>query len=477
MTNAPGVGLESSGSGASGSLEHPLALKVYSVYSVYSLPIDWGPKIMTNAPGVGLESSGSGASGSLEHPLALKVMRLTRPTLATPLVIAHSPDRDLLKDCLEQDLAADPNALQALPALAMGQAIVLPQSFGNIYLGESFISYVSLRNDSTDPCQKVTLSCDLQTSTQRIPLFPGASSEHPPASLENFLSGHSFDYVLHHEVKELGAHILACEVTYILPGRERRSFRKFFKFQVLKPLDVKTKFYNAESDEVFLEAQIQNVTSGPLCLEHVILEPSLLFKVSSMNQTEDGQSVFGKVNCLQPQDARQYLFCLTPKPEAKNNYQAMKGVTNIGKLDITWRTNLGDRGRLQTSQLQRMAPNHGEVRFMVDTIPSIVLIDQAFIIKGRIVNNSDRTLEMDMNLVNVKQPQLTWSGITTRKLGLLEPGGHMAISIEMIPRDIGLHLISGIRITDSLLKRNYEFDDVCQVFVCRCEDLVSAFSL
>ena len=26
--------------------------------------------------------------------------------------------------------------------------------------------------------------------------------------------------------------------------------------QVMKPLDVKTKFYNAESDEVFLEAQV-----------------------------------------------------------------------------------------------------------------------------------------------------------------------------------------------------------------------------
>ncbi len=26
--------------------------------------------------------------------------------------------------------------------------------------------------------------------------------------------------------------------------------------------------------------------------------------------------------------------------------------------------------------------------------------------------------------------------------------------------------INGLRITDSLLKRTYEFDDVCQVFVC-----------
>lgn len=59
----------------------------------------------------------------------------------------------------------------------------------------------------------------------------------------------------------------------------------------------------------------------------------------------------------------------------------------LGKLDIAWRTNMGDRGRLQTSQLQRMAPNHGDVRFVIDRIPSIVLIDHAFKIQGRIVNN------------------------------------------------------------------------------------------
>lgn len=45
----------------------------------------------------------------------------------------------------------------------------------------------------------------------------------------------------------------------------------------MKPLDVKTKFYNAENDEVYIEAQIQNLTAGPICLEKVALESSHLF--------------------------------------------------------------------------------------------------------------------------------------------------------------------------------------------------------
>lgn len=37
---------------------------------------------------------------------------------------------------------------------------------------------------------------------------------------------------------------LVCSVHYTMASGERRTFRKFFKFQVSKPLEVKTKFHN-----------------------------------------------------------------------------------------------------------------------------------------------------------------------------------------------------------------------------------------
>ena len=253
------------------------------------------------------------------------------------------------------------------------------------------MSYVSLHNDSTETCDSVILKCDLQTATQRFPLL-----QPPQPQGVQVQSGGSIDHVLSHEVKELGTHILVCEVVYSSPGKSKLNFRKFFKFNVMKPLDVKTKFYNAESEDVFLEAQVQNVTAGPLCLEKVGLDPSPMFKVTSLNQVMDSRGnvqddqihVFGKYNYLQPQDSRQYLFCLTPRNDLKANYKQLKGATNIGKLDIIWRTNMGDRGRLQTSQLQRMAPNHGDVRFNVENIPSIVRVNQAFKMTCVIINNS-----------------------------------------------------------------------------------------
>ncbi len=54
-------------------------------------------------------------------------------------------------------------------------------------------------------------------------------------------------------------------------------------------------------------------------------------------------------------DTRQYLYCLKAKPiPGSNRPPIIKGVSNIGKLDIVWKTNMGEKGRLQTSQLQRM---------------------------------------------------------------------------------------------------------------------------
>lgn len=79
-----------------------------------------------------------------------------------------------------------------------------------------------------------------------------------------------------------------------------------------------------------------------------------MFKLRSSVIFSFSESTFGARTYLQPMDTRQYLYCLKPKQEFAEKAGVIKGVTVIGKLDIVWKTNLGERGRLQTSQLQRM---------------------------------------------------------------------------------------------------------------------------
>ncbi|XP_011564317.2 trafficking protein particle complex subunit 13 [Plutella xylostella] len=394
-----------------------------------------------------------------EQLVALKVMRLTKPALICPKIVTCD-SKDLPGNILNNFLKDDATSVTQMETLAAGQFLLLPQSFGNIYLGETFSCYVCVHNETNQPVASVSIKADLQTNSQRIPLSTQQNQIPVLLGVDETLSD-----VIHHEVKDLGTHILVCEVTYMSTYSTLVSFRKFFKFEVMKPLDVKTKFYNAESDDVYLEAQVQNTTSGPITLEQVALESSQQFTVKSLNDCGDDESVFGDITLLQPQESCQYLYCLTPKENISKEIKLLAAAKNIGKLDIVWRSNLGEKGRLQTSQLQRMTPDYGDIRLTYEKLPNRVEIDKAFDFKAKIVNASDRTLDLILKLRSHEESSLLWCGISNRKLGPLEPGASVFINLTALPINTGLHHITGISLVDLFLKRTYDYDDLASVFV------------
>lgn len=44
-----------------------------------------------------------------------------------------------------------------------------------------------------------------------------------------------------------------------------------------------------QTDEVFLEAQIQNITTSPMFMEKVSLEPSMMYNVTELNAVKSGE--------------------------------------------------------------------------------------------------------------------------------------------------------------------------------------------
>ncbi|CAM9883106.1 unnamed protein product [Lampetra planeri] len=408
----------------------------------------------------------------MDHLLALKVMRLTRPSLHIALPVSCE-ERDLAGGLLGQCPPDRAAFVSGGDCTVLGDMLTLPQNFGNIFLGETFSSYISVHNDSSQLVRDVSIKADLQTSSQRLNLSGGstlpAAELHPDSCIDD---------VIHHEVKELGTHILVCAVSYATQSAEKLYFRKFFKFQVLKPLEVKTKFYNAEDElsavceEVFLEAQIQNITSSPMCVERVWLEPSPLYAVAPLNAVVDTDpaSRLSEGRYLGPGETRQFLYRLRARPDVAEKAGAggLRGVTHIGKMDIVWRTNLGERGRLQTSQLQRVAPGYGDVRLEIETIPDMAHLEEPFTVAFKITNCSERT--MDLRLELRSSDALCWCGLLARDLGRLPSASSRQAALMLLPAMPGLQSVSGIRLTDTFLKRTYEFDDVAQVLVLSEED-------
>ncbi|KAF4082717.1 hypothetical protein AMELA_G00154930 [Ameiurus melas] len=371
-----------------------------------------------------------------EHLLALKVMRLTKPTLFTNMPVTCE-DRDLPGDLFGRLMREDPSTIKGAESLLLGEMLTLPQNFGNIFLGETFSSYISVHNDSTQVVKDILVKADLQTSSQRLNL---SASNSAVAELKPECC---IDDVIHHEVKEIGTHILVCAVSYTTQTGDKLYFRKFFKFQVLKPLDVKTKFYNAESDlssvtdEVFLEAQIQNITTSPMFMEKVSLEPSMMYNVTELNTVcsgEERESTFGKMSYLQPMDTRQYLYyqpggerTITDQPAAENG-----------------------------SGLRRCS-------FSLELVPDTVNIEQPFDITCKITNCSERTMDLLLEMCNTRS--VHWCGVSGRQLGKLGPSASLSIPLQLLSSVQGLQSISGLRLTDTFLKRTYEYDDIAQVCV------------
>lgn len=400
-------------------------------------------------------------------------MRLTRPSLYTSVPVTNEL-QDLPGVTFENAQMSDITSVKGLRAFALGELFVLPQSFGNIFLGEVFSSYVTVHNDSNQPVKDIVIKTDLQTSSQRLTLSGTANM--PVAKLD---PEESFDQVIQHEVKELGTHILVCAVSYASLAGEKMYFRKFYKFQVLKPLDVKTMFYNAADDEVFLEAQVQNITSSPMVMESVKLEPSADYTATDLNtilyeqqgdaasgEESSSRSIFGTGSYMNQNDTRQYLYKLTPHSPTFKNVK----ITNVvGKLDIVWRTAFGERGRLQTSQLQRVPPPVLDIKMSVIQIPDAVLVEKRFPLKISLRNTCDRKMDLKLFMTKSKDGGLMWCGTSGKSLGPLLPGNVVELQLNLLPLAAGLQSVGGLQIVDTLSSRTYELDNLTQVFVYSSE--------
>ncbi|RKP15096.1 hypothetical protein BJ684DRAFT_7545 [Piptocephalis cylindrospora] len=381
------------------------------------------------------------------------------------------------------------------PAFPESQ-LALPTSFGAIYLGESFPAYLSMTNDSArEAARDVVIKAELQTSTQRFILIDTADSPTPvmpPQALT--------EYLIKHEVKELGVHVLVCSVQYTAKqlgttGQsrdERRSFRKFYKFQVLNPLAVKTKVNSRLDARVFLEVQVQNITQDPMCLEKLNLDPAGPFAVRDLNirldpaeavqgpqsqasESESGSEseedsspdspvahIFGDTNFLLPGDVRQYLYLLHPK----DDLSVANALTSnaLGKLDIVWRFSFGETGRLQTSQLTRRVPVADAIQVITRRVQDDVQVERPFTIDLRIFNRTDAPMKLQLSAVKAKMGAVLMRGQASRALGEVRPQGDVECTLEFLPLAPGLHTVSGVRVSDYISGESRDIE-VAEVFV------------
>ncbi|KAJ3364448.1 hypothetical protein HDU91_002592 [Kappamyces sp. JEL0680] len=345
--------------------------------------------------------------------------------------------------------------------------LVLPPAFGNIYLGETFNAYLCVNNDSLTSVNEVAFKAELQTTSQRFTLAdtigstPTSSTEQmnmhqktPSAPIDqvSLLPRQSAEFVLHHEIKELGIHILVCSVHYTPAGtvpsavpveRSRKFFRKFFKFQVLNPLSVKTKVNSMQDGRVCLEIQLQNLASVPLCLETIGFEANNLFDCQDVNDSPDFHS-----KVLVPYDTRQYLYILSPKQESTISARTSP---NLGRLDIHWKSTLGQTAGSQVKVIQQ---------------PKTVTVEKAFKLKLRIQNNlSGERLRLSVKGNKSKMTNILLKGSNDLDIGVLDGLTHHDFELEFFPILTGFHPITGLSVCEKISGTTVELENLALISV------------
>ena len=172
---------------------------------------------------------------------------------------------------------------------------------------------------------------------------------------------------------------------------------------------------------MLLEAQLQNLTPAPIFLERLVFDAVSQFTVQAVDKlipriskANDGSSaqqvarpLFGESNCLQSLEVRQLLFVLRPKlarnppaaaasggesPEDAVFATSVRHLTQVGKMDMCWRSLMGEKGRLQTSALQRASGSAAtqllaaDVRLTLERVPGAVALETPFSVACRVLN-------------------------------------------------------------------------------------------
>ncbi|CAN8285727.1 unnamed protein product [Cochlearia groenlandica] len=430
------------------------------------------------------------------HSLAFRVMRLCKPSFHVDPPLRIDPF-DLLTgedssddptsaslirrlvssaDAVDSDLSYRNRFLLNHPTDPIGLSglLLLPQSFGAIYLGETFCSYISVNNSSSSEVRDVTIKAEIQTERQRILLLDTSKSP-----VESIRIAGRYDFIVEHDVKELGAHTLVCSALYNDADGERKYLPQFFKFVVANPLSVRTKV-RVVKETTFLEACIENHTKANLFMDQVDFEPAKQWSAVRL-QNEDHPSTedprtrdLGGLIPNPPVIIRSgggihnYLYKLNPSADASGQTK-FQGSNILGKFQITWRTNLGEPGRLQTQQILGAPVSRKEINMRVVEVPTVIHLNRPFSANLNLSNQTDRqlgpfevSLSQDESLM---EKPVAINGLQNLMVPGIEAFGSCDFQLNLIASKLGVQKIAGIIALDTREKKTYELVPEMEIFI------------
>ncbi len=382
-----------------------------------------------------------GKKVELPHQLSLKVMRLAKPSFVTSVPLFER----------EEELHVDP-------------ALKLAAAFGEIYMGETFSCYLTVQNGSSEHVASVVVKAELQTTSKRYMLH-----NLEPAPLAALAPEQCEDSVLSRVICDEGVHILVCTASYLTPTMGRRSFRKFFKFNVTQPFSLSHRQLQCPAGpgrppDVAVETELENNTPSVLCVTGVRLVCNeQLFAVVP----DDGRPAAaggGGTVYVPPSCCVQFVHRLAPLRAAETAaYPAPQSA--LGYLELSWARGWGEQGTILSPPLQYAPPARDPLEAALEPLAGPLTAGRPAAVRCRISNTHHYdTHRVRLHLRNAPGAPALLLGLSGAQLPPIPPRQHVVVELKLLPLRPGMHQLDGI-VLETAEKETYVCNNLATVVI------------
>eukprot|EP01031_Cornospumella_fuschlensis_P033198 gene33198-40166_t len=455
-----------------------------------SSPTPYPPAPPGSAP-----TSQAGLVTPIDHVQPIvRVMRLYKPGLHMTNTIPYFHGRNNPLPPHMHD--------ESLPSI-LSNFLLLPDSFGDIYLGERFTGYIAVLNGLQHVTfQNVTLNVRLQTTTSVIELPDTRPSATSSSSLAH---NETKEVVVSQLLTELGTHTLRVSVQYTSPYHpEVKTLRKFYRFNVLQPLMVLSTYLEV-GQLPMVQGQLTNNTKAPIFIEEInfvskntdaawtaLHSPTNILDPSAPLALDD-------IILVQPEESYAFAFQCTA-------HHLQLADKSVGYPLIRWSNSFGEQG-VYRGEDAFIKPPHTPLSLLPQPIKGILLSAPAtveegsrFEVKLRLINTSNAPFPASLSLRNLSIPSaspsnanaaarssderlslsapgvnftphspkgLVFVGLTSYYLGVIEGGNDdgVDVTVHLVAANGGLYDIPPIGVINAVTKERYYISNLCKVLV------------
>ncbi|KAI3740959.1 hypothetical protein L2E82_31434 [Cichorium intybus] len=226
----------------------------------------------------------------------------------------------------------------------------------------------------------------------------------------------------------------------------------------------------------YLEACLENNTKSNLYMDQVEFEPTpqwgeILLKADdhySKNGVLTSEIFKPPVLIKSSGGIHNYFYQLKSLDESAP--MKIEGSNILGKLQITWRTNLGEPGRLQTQQILGNPITHKEVELKAIKVPSVIILEKPFTVYFSLTNLSGNNVGPFEVLLSVSDNQeekaVMVNGLKRMALPqVVEAYKSLDFQLNLIAMELGIKKISGTTVFNTTENKTYDHLPDIEIFV------------